>query len=607
MRPHSPSWLQEAKPQPSEAVMGSAPAFVHFERPAPRSWLLPLVVAALTYLTYAASLRFGFVYDDRIQILKNPWLDSWSHFADYFRYHVFAFLGVYEDGFFWRPFFLLWMKINYSLFGLNPAAWHAATLLLHALAAGLSSVLALRLFGDRFAALFVGLFAGIYPVTIETAAWNAGITDSMTEIFCLASLLFYLRWRDEPTRLPWPLLSLLMFACGLMSKETAIVLPAILAAHALLLGQTGGRRLRLGGLARVLAPYAAVLVVYWALRLLILTGQAQQYSNVASILLTIPSLLWFYLRLLVFPLSVSPHYNFRVVTSPGLANFVLPLVLLLALTAGVGLLVRRGRGPSPTLPHRSRLALFAVVWILLSLAPVLYVRHMQFDDAAHIRYLYMPCFGYGILIALALGKLRSGPLVFARPASQVAAAIAVLGVSAAITARMQMHWTSDFALFSHAVKVAPHNSSALTDYAVELGERKHFDEALQYFRRALQLNPDLWYAHLNLGLTYILLGEYQSAVTHLERSLPLKPRDSQQYLYLATAEAKLGHWERAEWAMHEAMRRAPGNGEYPYALGVIFEQQGKFEQAAEAYRAALHLDPGNQRAQRRLAAIAGGS
>src|SRR5581483_11708695 len=36
------------------------------------SWAAPALVAALTFLAYAATLRFGFVYDDRVQIVANP-------------------------------------------------------------------------------------------------------------------------------------------------------------------------------------------------------------------------------------------------------------------------------------------------------------------------------------------------------------------------------------------------------------------------------------------------------------------------------------------------------------------------------------------------------
>ncbi len=129
---------------PPQLSRAAAPAVSWLQK----RWLPPALVGGLVCLVYVATLGFQFVYDDAFQILDNSWL-SWHYIPQYFTRHVWAFSGV--SGMYWRPLFLLWLLAQHALFGANPAGWHAATVLLHALAAMLVYVLAHRLTRDRAA------------------------------------------------------------------------------------------------------------------------------------------------------------------------------------------------------------------------------------------------------------------------------------------------------------------------------------------------------------------------------------------------------------------------------------------------------------------------
>jgi hypothetical protein len=70
------------------------------------------LVALATFALYAPTLGFEFVYDDRVQILNNPWLDSWQWVPRYFTSHAAAFGGLNLGGVFWRPSFLFFLRLN---------------------------------------------------------------------------------------------------------------------------------------------------------------------------------------------------------------------------------------------------------------------------------------------------------------------------------------------------------------------------------------------------------------------------------------------------------------------------------------------------------------
>src|SRR4051794_31590119 len=185
-------------------------------------------------LLYARSLWSNFVYDDIIQIVKNPRIAAWSYLPSYFTEQLWA--GIQSTSYY-RPLLLVWMRLNHFLFGLNPVGWHASSVLLHLGATGLAFLLARRLLrgpeagqapslrGDSQAALVAAGIFMLHPLQVESVAWPSAANESLAAIFIFASYLFFLRSNDDGSANRNLLLSWLMFALALMTKETAIIAP----------------------------------------------------------------------------------------------------------------------------------------------------------------------------------------------------------------------------------------------------------------------------------------------------------------------------------------------------------------------------------------------
>jgi tetratricopeptide (TPR) repeat protein len=586
-------------------------------------WALPLLVAGITSLTYSVSLYFGFVYDDRVQILNNPWLASWKNVSFFFSKSTGAFTGN-PGGSFWRPLFLLWMLLNRTIFGFRPWGWHLTTVALHAAAAVLVYLLASRILRNRFLAGFGALLFGVYPVTIESAAWISGATDPLMAIFLLAAFLVYLRAWDSQSR-HLRAFSLLIYVLALMVKETAVVLPLLVLGHAWLYraeaAEKPGATNRGGGRSalRWFLPYAAFSGIYLVERSLVLmagrgnlasfgwSGPRSIFNLLLSpgelvtgatgtmaMILTWPKLVWFYLRLLFFPNAISPHYNLRAQWQFGVAGVLLPALALVALFAALAWGLRK-------VSRQTRHQLwFALIWIFVPILPVMYIRPMAAGDFAHIRYLYLSVIGLALLAAVLIGRI---PAWNPRPnwsALQIAAAVVLLVVATACTVKNELYWRDNLTLFAHAVDVAPQNARARTNFAVELGERRQFEKAVEQFQKGLQIEPDLWYANVDLGYTYYLMGRYDEAIHWMLRGIEINPRDANQYTFLAAAQIRAGRLQQAEQSMRSAVERAPSMPSYHYALGLILEKEGKSQEAQDAFRQELEVNPGNSAARAKL-------
>ena len=187
-------------------------------------------VLLITGITYLGTVRFGFVYDDYPQILFNPFVRAWRYVPQYFLNSVWKHMDPLAAGNYYRPLFLLWVRVNYAAFGNRPFGWHADVLLLHLIATGLVYLTIRKMTGRPNIAWMTSLIFGLHPIHHEAVAWISGSTESLFAITFLAAFLAYLRSR-ESAKTVWMAVSCGFYAVSLLCKETAIIFPALVFAY----------------------------------------------------------------------------------------------------------------------------------------------------------------------------------------------------------------------------------------------------------------------------------------------------------------------------------------------------------------------------------------
>src|SRR5215831_13921366 len=81
-------------------------------------WLLPALVLAL--LVYSNALGGEFVYDDQIQISRNPLIQDPRQFWRALTTDVWSFQASGQTSSnYWRPSFVLWLILNFKCFGFH--------------------------------------------------------------------------------------------------------------------------------------------------------------------------------------------------------------------------------------------------------------------------------------------------------------------------------------------------------------------------------------------------------------------------------------------------------------------------------------------------------
>jgi len=566
------------------------------------------LILVLVFLAYCNTLWFQFVYDDRFQILGNTWLRAWKYLPRYFTADVWAFEHPGFRATFYRPIFLVWFRLQYLVFGLNPWGWHLCTVLCHVGVTALAYFTALRLLKDRLAALFTALIFGLHPTHAEGVAWVSGVSEPLFALFLFGSYLCYLKKRQRDA---WAHLylaaSLLLFALACLSKETAVVLPLVIFACELLWNepssgaQSHAWMRRLLEALKVALPYFGLVVVYLGARLLSLRGfqNTKEPHSYLSMVLTWPSVFWFYIQHLFWPTRLSPFYSREFYSHIDLHHVILPAIPVLIAAAGLWLWARR----SPK-------AAVAAIWLIVPILPVLNLRAFIEGHLVHDRYLYLPSFGFAMLVAMGLRHLDYGGRVLGQPILQVGLAGVIAAAMGVGIYQATACYADEAAFFTYVTSMSPEGHSSQTDLAGLLGNQGHLDEAIKIYEQVWPTHQDDWDVNYNLGYAYYLTGRIPKADRYLSRAVQIDPTRPDAFFYLGLAKLKLGDVNGAAANVQRAVTIRPDAEHYHFALGVIFRVQGNLPGALSEFRQEVDLSPDNtsarEQAQEIEAAMAAG-
>ncbi len=587
-------------------------------------------IITATFIAYAATLRFGFVYDDHILIEGNDAIRSWRYLPTYFNSHIWSWRYPHLLSNAYRPLLMIWLRLNDALFGLHPWGWHLTSVAIHVAVTYLVYRLALRVMRDEWWALFCGLVFGLHPVHIEVVACVSGVDFPLSTFFVLAAVLAWWHGRESERKFAWLAASMLLCAAALLSKETSLMLPVLIGGVAWIYGREVSFTARVRSALAAAAPFLAVTLAYLPLRIWALKGFMHPATRLAlsTAVLTAPSVALAYLRLLVWPFHLSCYYDTPYVSAPTLAGFALPLAVILAIGAALAYAYWRLRS---TASEQARALALAVFWLGIFLAPALNSRLLPEGEIVHDRYVYLPSVGFALLLGLALRqalrlsrsalvgtvligvvtpassrhrsrqdggatpKLGQHPLV--RPAWVACAGVIAGALMAYSTMSQSLYWADDLSLNYHAHEIAPHNVDAMASLGAAVAARGMDSAAAGLYKQALEIRPDLWRGNVNLAYLEYAHGNFPEAAQYFARACAADPSDGDEFLYLGMSLLRLGRVGDAEKAVRTALLVRPQGKNYHLGLGMVLRQEGKLAEAEQEIDAELSQDPQNTQAR----------
>jgi protein O-mannosyl-transferase len=551
------------------------------------SILLPLLGLG-TFVLYSGTLSFDFVWDDWPQIVNSPIIRSWGNlpraFGSDLWYHV-ARHQVY-----YRPLFVAWSMLNYTLFGFRPWGWHLGAILLHVGAVASVFWLVRRLGVEYWTAALAALIFALHPIHIEPVAWISAASDTMVAMFAALAFGAFLSSRDlkydSKKRTAWWVASLALLACALLTKEMAVMFCGLVGIYSWVQPRkaTGSTGTKLVAAVIETAPYAVVTLAYVVLRqhaLVHSTGQFDPSHGIADVARTLPLVLSTYLRQLLLPVGMTGLYYIPYVTNLTLTQVVAPVFVLCIVLAGLWYWNRR--------EGNSTIA-FAGCWLLVGLAPALYLRNFGNGDFVRDRYMYLPSIGFAILAAMGLRRLPSVNRWSAQ-AVQVFGVVALCAGYTSASLAQQVYWGNDFVLLVRGQSLYPGNPYALAGLAKEYSQRGAHDRAIALAETVVRDHPEYGYGPLALGEAYIRAGRFEEGRVWLDRVNPDYAKSEVGMAGLAGLYGQMGDYQRALELCSEILEKEPNLYSALYNCGNIHLMDGQYREAEQLLTRAVQLVP----------------
>jgi tetratricopeptide (TPR) repeat protein len=152
--------------------------------------------------------------------------------------------------------------------------------------------------------------------------------------------------------------------------------------------------------------------------------------------------------------------------------------------------------------------------------------------------------------------------------------------------------------FSRALKIDPDDAGAHINRGIALEQRQEYDRALADYNEGIRLDPDSPESYYNRGLYFFHRQEYDRALADLNEAIK---RDPQMVDYLLERGSLYGvkkDWDRAVADFTEAIRLDPQKLDAYTGRGLAYEHRRDLQKALADYSEAVRLDPNHAEARR---------
>jgi tetratricopeptide (TPR) repeat protein len=146
-----------------------------------------------------------------------------------------------------------------------------------------------------------------------------------------------------------------------------------------------------------------------------------------------------------------------------------------------------------------------------------------------------------------------------------------------------------------AINLAPDNLDALWARAYILQITANYEEAIQEYQKALEINPYVADIHLELGTTYRALGVVNNDVTQTNTAIEeynlantYNPSDYRPELYSSRALLGIAEWAKAVQYAQDAVRDDPTSAYLHGNLGLTYYKNLEFNASAEQFHLAIY-------------------
>ncbi|MGZ3773974.1 MAG: tetratricopeptide repeat protein [Pseudobdellovibrionaceae bacterium] len=491
------------------------------------------VLVSAVFIAYSNVYSNSFLYDDEFLIQKNQLIRSWDAFFKIFQTSSEGGAGGVSS--FYRPLQTITYLLVYQLFGLSTFGFHLLNVTLHALNVCMVFLVLKRLRVSDLVSFSTSLIWGLLPLHVEAVTYQSATADPLHTFFILSGLFILLKSQisDESylSQVINLALSSLMFLLALLSKESAIVFPAL--AVICIFCVSDKERWKFRSYLKTL-PFWIIAVFYFIARFTILNfNQTFHFYKTANIytenilyrIFTFFATLPNYLKLMAFPFDLHMDREFSVYTT-----LTEPVVCLGAvILASVIIFMIWSRG------QHQKILFVGLAWFFAAYFPSTGIL-LPVNSFFLEHWLYLPCIGLFCGMLSLFQKHKRSLILF------------TVGVSVYYGLRTYQQntiWENPISFYGNILKYNPNAERALNNIAMAYTDLHDYQKAIGFYNRAISVSDSYAQTRHNLGLALLNIGNISEAIKNFERAITINPDFYYSYELLYQIYQRSGDQEKA--------------------------------------------------------------
>ncbi len=502
-----------------------------------------LLLGILCILTYSNSLHNPFLMDDHALILDNPHIGDLSHL----QLNPFSSAPDGADGehyIYFRPLTHLADYVSYLLYGRDVFGYHVMNLCLLFITAVLWWHFVQRLFPQGPTALIAGAFFVTHPIFGVLVNYTSTTGYILLILLTVAGFLFH--WEYVNRRLTGLLIAaILCFCLSMLCHETAAGFPFYLAGILYFIKKFSLRRA-----AQHTLPYIAVIILYIIFRMNYASLKDGVIDNIGGFQLSpwhytamLVQLVWSYLKNLIGLQDIVLIFSAAGTNNPAAWN------LAFALAAGslIYMLFFRWRAdPKGIFPW----------WLVVGFGPVTLACFSRPSMGLIIspHWLLIPSLGYCLFLAL----LFSDTINSTRRAVGIGVTAFVLIAFISVSRHYNRLWGNEILYCHYMLKLSPRIPLAKFWLAHAYASDGQWEPARRYFKETIMGVENDWKGFANLGVIEGELGNTEAEIDYYLKALRLEPDSPDLWNNLATVYIEQEDYDKARVILTRILRKYPG-------------------------------------------------
>ena len=558
-----------------------------------------LLISLLGVLFFSNHLNNPFQFDSVAYIVNNANLKNPETLLSF---------EFWKKEFLARGLLRISLALNAYLDGFRPFGYHIFNLAFHILNALLLFFVlekSLRRFGMeavgwgskriRSVSFFSAVFFLCHPIQTESVIYIMSRSEVIASTFYLAGFLLFqqLLERSSTSHLQYGLYFLSIFLIALVGfsvKQIVATLPAIMILYYLCSCPDHSPALQFlkkwrWAITGIIAGVAGFLFYKLLTDETFLIGPSRPEEMVgrAKYMLSQPSVIvFYYLKMLLFPMNLNIDPDIAVVTSFLSWNFLLPMFCIAFLLL-CSLKV-----------FKTRFVFFFLCWFFIILSPSSSI--VTLHDLAAEHRTYLASAGIFILFACGVAEVtcRWGET---RPLNiTLIFCVFALGI---MTMKRNAVWQSELSLWQDTHQKSPHKLRPLRSLARAHSLEGNSEQAIQYYQESLVKGPGVFATNYNLGALYLEKGLVTDALRHFQLASRIEPEIPEPFAKLGEIYLSQKNFKLADSYFKRAVELNPRSSKVFKNLGVVnFYHLNRPKQGLAYFTRSLNLDPGQPEADK---------